>query len=260
MNKVLIATIALTLAATGATAADLTGKVSLDMVKDANDKFVATPEIELGIDGEMGVGSIGLIVDNADDTVKLDTYSLGVKVGEATVSFGDQGDLMEAFEGSTEAVGGQTLTDLDDDGESIMVQTGNLGVMVGFADIGADVSDIKNVQVGAGAELGPVALAGAVNWDKASEDITVGLNAQMNYNAINLGGTVTYTEAVTGFELSAGYGNFGAFLNGDENDMAQNIGGGYYGDTGAGLTYYGEVGYNIDTEEVTPAVGVKFNF
>ena len=259
MKKVLFATTAITLAATSAFAADMKGEIALDMVKDANDKFVATPSIEMGVDGEVGVGSIGLVVDG-NDNVKLDTYSLGVKVGEATVSFGDQGDLMEAFEGSTEAVGGQTLTDLDDDGESIMVQTGNIGVMVGLADITSDVTDIKNVQVGAGAELGPVALAGAVNWDKASEDITVGLNAQMNYNAINLGGTVTYTEAVTGFELSAGYGNFGAFLNGDENDMAQNIGGGYYGDTGAGLTFYGEVGYNIDAEEITPAAGVKFNF
>lgn len=259
MKKVLFATTAITLAATSAFAADMKGEIALDMVKDANDKFVATPSIEMGVEGEVGVGSIGLVVDG-NDNVKLDTYSLGVKVGEATVSFGDQGDLMEAFEGSTEAVGGQTLTDLDDDGESIMVQTGNIGVMVGFDDIGADVSDIKNVQVGAGASIGAVGVAAAVNWDQASEDITVGLNAQMNYNSINLGGTVTYTEAVTGFELSAGYGNFGAFLNGDENDMAQNIGGGYYGDTGAGLTYYGEVGYNIDTEEVTPAVGVKFNF
>ena len=259
MKKVLFATTVITLAATSAFAADMNGEIALDIVKDANDKFVATPTIEMGVEGEVGVGSIGLIVDT-NDTVKLDTYSLGVKVGEATVSFGDQGDLMEAFEGSTEAVGGQTLTDLDDDGESIMVQTGNIGVMVGFDDIGTDVSDIKNVQVGAGAEIGVVAVAGAVNWDQASEDITVGLNAQMNYNAINLGGTVTYTEALTGFELSAGYGNFGAFLNGDENDMAQNIGGGYYGDTGAGLTFYGEVGYNIDAEELTPAAGVTFKF
>jgi len=259
MKKVLFATTAITLAATSAFAADMKGEIALDMVKDANDKFVATPSIEMGVEGEVGVGSIGLVVDG-NDNVKLDTYSLGVKVGVATVSFGDQGDLMEAFEGSTEAVGGQTLTDLDDDGESIMVQTGNIGVMVGFDNIGTDVSDIKNVQVGAGAELGAVALAGAVNWDQASEDITVGLNAQMNYNAINLGGTVTYTEALTGYEVSAGYGNFGAFVNGDENDMAQNIGGGYYGDTGTGLTFYGEVGYNIDAEEITPAAGVTFKF
>lgn len=259
MNKVLLATTALTLAASGAFAADMTGEISLDVVKDANDKFVATPGIEMGIDGEVGVGSIGLIVDG-NDTVKLDTYSLGVKVGVATVSFGDQGDLMEAFEGSTEAVGGQTLTDLDDEGESIMVQTGNIGVMLGFADIGSDVSDIKNVQVGAATELGAVSLASAVNWDKASEDITVGLNANMNINAFNVGGTVTYTEAMTGYELSAGYQNFGAFINGDEDDMAQNIGGGYYGSNEAGLSFYAEASYNIDAEEITPAAGVAFKF
>ena len=259
MNKVLLATTALTLAASGAFAADMTGEISLDVVKDANDKFVATPGIEMGINGEVGVGSIGLIVDG-NDNVKLDTYSLGVKVGVATVSFGDQGDLMEAFEGSTEAVGGQTLTDLNDDGESIMVQTGNIGVMVGLADISSDVTDIKNVQVGASTEIGAVGIAGAVNWDKASEDITVGLNANMNINAFNVDGTVTYTDVVTGYELSAGYGNMRGFINGDENDFAQNVGAGYYTEAAPGLSLYGEVGYNIDAEEITPAAGVSFKF
>src|SRR6056300_1691417 len=159
MKKVLFATTAITLAATSAFAADMKGEIALDMVKDANDKFVATPSIEMGVEGEVGVGSIGLVVDG-NDNVKLDTYSLGVKVGDiATVSFGDQGDLMEAFEGSTEAVGGSTLTDLDDDGESIMVKSGYVDVMVGFDDIGSDVSQIKNVQVGTAAELGVVGLA-----------------------------------------------------------------------------------------------------
>jgi hypothetical protein len=266
MNKVLLATIttaALALAACTAdeaAAAELTGEVSLDVTQNAADKIVATPEIELGIEGEMGVGSIGLIVDNADDTVKLDSYSLGVKVGEAVVSFGDQGDLMEAFEGSTEAVGGQTLTDLNDEGESIKIQTGNVGVMVGLEDIGTDVTDIKNIQVGANAEMGAVALAAAVNWDQASEDITVGVNAQMDYQAVNLSGTVTYTEAVTGYELSAGYGDFAAFINGDDTDMTQNIGGGLYKSMANGMSFYAEAGYNLDAEEITPAAGVSFKF
>lgn len=260
MNKVLIATTALTLAASGAFAADMTGEISLDMVKDANDKFVATPSLEMALEGEMGVGSIGLIIDNADDTVKLDTYSLGAKVGDVVVSFGDQGDLMEAFEGSTEAVGGQTLTDLDDDGESIMVQTGNIGVMVGFDDVTSDMSKIKNVQLGASADLGKVGIAGAVNWDKASEDITVGLNAGMNINAFAVDGTLTYTDALTGYELSAGYGAMRGFVNGDENDALQNVGAGYYGSNAAGLSFYAEAAYNIDAEEITPAAGVTFKF
>lgn len=260
MNKVLLATTALTLAASGAFAADMTGEVSLDIVKDANDKFVATPSVEMGVEGAVGVGSIGLVVDD-NDTVKLDTYSLGVKVGEmATVSFGDQGDLMEAFEGSTEAVGGQTLTDLNDEGESIMVQTDVVSAMVGFDDISTDVSEIKNVQLGAAADLGQVGLAGAVNWDKATKDITVGVNANVNVQAFAVSGTVTYTEALTGYEVSAGYGPMRGFINGDENDMAQNVGAGYYGSNAAGLSFYAEAGYNLDAEEITPAAGVTFKF
>ena len=266
MNKVLLATTAIAAfslaacASNEAAAADVSGEISLDIVKDANDNYTATPGIDMAIDGAAGVGSIGLTVDGSD-TVKLDTWSLGAKVGAGVVSFGDQGDLMEAFEGSTEAVGGQTLTDLDDDYVSLKAEMGQFGALVGFSDISTDVSELQNVQLSYAAGFGGVAVDAGVNWDKASKDITVGLAGSAAIGgAAHVGGAVTYTEALTGFEVSAGYDAFRAFANGDENDAFQNVGGGLYKTTAGGLSFYGEVGYNIDAEEITPAAGVSFNF
>lgn len=265
MNKVLLVTAAaaaLGLAACTAdeaAAAEVNGEISLDFTENASGDIVAAKEIELGVEAAAGVvASVGLIEDNGD--IKLDSYAVGVEVNEMTVSFGDQGDLMEAFEGNTEAVGGQTLTDLNDDYESIQVQVKGIGVMVGFDDVTSDVSEIKNVQVAAGTEIGKVSVVGAVNWDEATDDITVGLNGQINVQNVNVGGTLTYTEAVTGYEASAGYKDFSVFINGDDTDMTQNVGGGYYGSMENGLNFYAEAGYNLDSKELTPAAGISFKF
>jgi hypothetical protein len=50
-----------------------------------------------------------------------------------------------------------------------------------------------------------------------------------------------------------------AFVNGDADDMAQNIGAGvvYTKDS---LSAFAEVGYNLDAKETTPALGVSFSF
>jgi hypothetical protein len=50
-----------------------------------------------------------------------------------------------------------------------------------------------------------------------------------------------------------------AFINGDDADLAQNVGAGVVY-TKNSLGAFAEVGYNIDAEEITPAVGVSFNF
>jgi len=43
--------------------------------------------------------------------------------------------------------------------------------------------------------------------------------------------------------------------------MTQNIGAGYYGNLADGaVSYYAEAGYNLDSEAVTPAAGLSFNF
>lgn len=246
--------------ATQAFAADVTGSVELDITQNGADDFVATPSVEMGIEGGVGVGSIGLIVDSATDNVKLDSYSVGVKVGDATVAFGDQGDLMDGFEGATEAVGGQTLLNLDDSGESIQVHAGNLAAGIRFNDIGSDVSDLSALQVTYGTTIGGLGLAGGVDYNIDTEEATTFASASMAVSGIGVTGTMSYKDQF-GYEIGASYNMFGAFLNGDENDALQNVGGGVYGSIeGTGMSYYAEAGYNIDSEEFTPAMGVAFKF
>jgi len=259
--KTILFTTAATLALTVSTAyaAEISGKITLDVAENAAGDYAATPGIEMGVEGAMSMGSIGLIVD-ANDAVTVDTWSVGAKAGAASVSFGDQGDLMEAFEGGTEAVGGQTLTDLGDDYESVQVEVAGVSAMVGFNDITSDVSDVKNVQLGYVADFGKINLASAVDWDKATKDVTLAASAGAEISGVTASGTVTYTDAVTGYEVSAGYGAFKGFLNGDENDMTQNVGAGAYHTYATGMSVYAETGYNLDSKDITPAIGVAFNF
>ena len=249
-------------AATQAFAADVTGSVDLDVTENAAGDFVATPGIEMGIEGGVGVGSIGIVVDNATDALKLDSYSVGVKIGTDTVlSFGDQGDLMDGFEGATEVVGGTTLTNLDDSGESLSATMGNMAVALRFTDIGTDVTDIDAVQATYGTTIGILSLNAGVDYNLDTEDATTFAAASAEVApGLTAGGTMSYDDKFA-YELNAGYDMFGAFLNGDEDDALQNVGGGIYKSVdGTGMSFYAEAGYNVDSEEITPAAGVSFNF
>lgn len=259
MKSALLATAATLALATAASAADITGEVGVDFTQNANDEFVASTTIDLAVEGAVGIASISLTEDNGN--IVLDGYSVGTTVGAVTLAYGDQGDLMDAFEGKTEAVGGATLTDLNDDGESLMIGTSMVSVMIGLTDVTTDVTDVKNIQATTGAEFSGVAIAGGVDYNLDSEETTILVNAGYTYNAFALGLTGTYqmdAEAL-GYEADVTYAGITAFINGDKDDMTQNVGAGYYGDLN-GMRYYAEAAYNIDSKEITPAMGIYFNF
>lgn len=260
MKSALIASV-ITLTATGALAGDLGGEISMDFSKNANDKIVAETGVDLIITGNSGLaGSVGLTVDG-NDTVKLDSYSVGTTLGaNASVSIGKQGDLLSAFEGQTEKVGGQTLANPDDEYVSVKAEAFGVQALVGFNDIASDMSDIKNVQLGYNFSLSNVGAGVAVNWDEASNDITAALGANVDVKGITVGGTLTYTDAAIGYEVSAGYGAVRGFVNGDDTDAVQNVGGGIYKDFSTGMGLYAEAGYNLDSKDLTPAAGVSFKF
>lgn len=259
MKRIILASISIMALSTTAFAAEVGGKVSLDFSQNDQDKVVIAKELELDVTGTAGVGQIGLIVDE-NNSVVVDTYSLGSKVGNAVISYGDQGDLLDNFEGQTEAVGGQTLTNLDDDYESLKVEYAGIGVLVGFKDVATNAAELSNVQLSTAIDTNGANFAAGVDWDKDTKDLTVAAKAGVEVNSTSLEGTVTWTEEVTGYEIAAGLGNASVFLNGDNDDMTQNIGAGYYASNVVGLNYYAEAGYNFDSEKITPAAGVSFQF
>lgn len=259
MRNTLIATAAILGLASAVQAADVTADLGVDVTQNAADDFVATTSIDVALAGTMGFGTVGLAVEN--DTLKLDTYSIGTSVAGVAVSFGDQGDLLGSFGGKTEAVGGSTLANPDDDGESLMVNAYGFNAMVGLTDISQDVTDVENVQGAYAYATNGIQLLGGVDYNLDSEELTLMSSAGYALSGFGLGVTTTYAveaEAL-GFEADVTAYGITAFANGDKDDMFQNVGAGYYGEVN-GMGLYAEAAYNLDAEEFTPAAGLSFNF
>lgn len=267
MRNVFMATVAALFVAGAATAADLSGAVGTEVTKNNAGDYVATPTVELSFghkaEGATAFGSIG--VEAANSNLVIDSWHVGVAFGGTSLSFGDQGDLFDF--GGLEVVGGDTLAAPADDHESLIVGHGNVSALVGFTDIGADMGDVENVQLAYATKLSVANVAGAVdyNFDTKAYVLAVAVDADVT-DAINAGVTVSYDDAasVVGYEAVGRYAALdalavSAFINGDDADMAQNIGTGvvYTKDS---LSAFAEVGYNLDTKETTPAIGVSFNF
>jgi len=64
---------------------------------------------------------------------------------------------------------------------------------------------------------------------------------------------------IFGFEGVVTSGGVTAYLNGDNTDALQNIGGEYAVDV-AGATFTAGANYNIDTEDFAPTATVGFSF
>jgi hypothetical protein len=80
-------------------------------------------------------------------------------------------------------------------------------------------------------------------------------------SGIALTGVATYdvdAEAI-GYEGVVGAYGVTAYVNGDDTDAFQNVGGEYtYALGGAELT--AGANYNVDTEDFAPTAGISFNF
>lgn len=267
MKNTMFAGVIAVFAAGSASAADFAGEVGAELTKNNQGNYVATPTIELSfghkVQGATAFGGVGVEAVSSD--IEVDTWNVGVAFGGTSLSFGKQGDLF-GF-GGLEVVGGDTLADPADDHESLMVGYGAFDALVGFTDITADVGDIENVQLAYSTKLSVANVVGAVDYNLDTEAYTLAMAVDADVaDAINAGVTVTYDNAASlvGYEAVGRYAaldalSVSAFVNGDDADMAQNVGAGVVY-TKEKLSAFAEVGYDLDAEEITPAVGVSFNF
>jgi hypothetical protein len=257
--KKLILTAATVFGLTGAVyAADFGGEISVDVERDIAGNYTATPGVDLsfGVKGEAATvfGGIDLTADNGD--MVLDGWNIGTSFGATSLSFGDQGDLFDF--GGLEAIGGDTLATVADDHESLIIKNGNFGALVGFTDITSDASEVENLQLSYAGSTDSVQYNTTVDYNVVTEDYVVGAAVTTEAGKAKLGLAATYDD-VLAYEATVGYNAMTGFVNGDETDALQNVGLGVkYNFSGADL--YAEVGYNVDTEETTPAVGVSFSF
>jgi len=257
-NKLLITT-ALVCAAGSAMAADVGGEITTEIAENAAGNWGATTSFDLGI-ASMGTAvpafaAIDLDM-NTDGDITLDEWQIGTVVnGDAMISFGDQGNVwIDSEDGSTLADPAMK--------ESIAVKALGAKMGISWKDIEADVTEIETVAGMYEMNLGLVNLQAAGSYNMVTENFAIGSRSDylLNDNIV-LGAAITYDSGSEdiGFEVDAGAYGATVFVNGDQDEMLQNVGGSYtYGFIG--LELEAGASYNLDSEELTPTASVSFSF
>lgn len=256
MNRLLAVLLATTVstaafAETEIAGATIAGEVEVTIKENAAGDWGSTTKLDLGIAREgMAFGGFNFASTDGGD-LTLDEWQLGTSIGtDATVSLGKQGDIWVGAEGE------HTIANPKMD-ESVIVDMGAFAVAAEFGDYKNDVSDIEAV---AGAmHWGEDALGGtvALDYDLDAEKYTFGTRV----NVDTMGGVLTYSEATEklAFEIDASTNGITAYLNGDEDELARNIGAGYEMDFN-GMTIEPKANYDLDAEEFQPSIVASFNF
>lgn len=260
MRNVFITTIA-ALAFAGAAQAEeavtplLSGEVALDFAETDAGDIAGDMTIELGIDA-VGLATVDLDLGmDEDGNASLDDWTVGTTVGAAELAFGTDNGVMPGAEGE------QTLA-APAMSESLAVSMGSAAVAVGFTDWNTDVTDISNVQGAYGFSLASIDVVAAADYNLDTENTVVGAEVSgLDIGTLGLGGAMTYDvdAEVFGFEGVVTAGGVTAYLNGDDTDALQNVGGEYEMAVG-GATFTAGANYNVDTEDFAPTAGLTFNF
>ena len=267
MRNVFITTVAAMAISTAAFAEDtvtkvttpvapvLSGEVSLDFAETANDKIGGTMNLDLGVDMG-GLATVDLdFVGQDGSALDLDTWAVGTSVAGVGVAIGDDLGVMPGAEGE------QTLA-APAMAEAVQVTVGDAVVAVGLTDWTTDVTDVSNIQGAYTMSVATLNVTAAADYNLDSENTVLGAGVGgLDLGLASLGGAMTYdVDAETfGFEGVATNGGLTAYLNGDDTDMLQNIGGEYEVNVN-GATFTAGANYNIDTEDFAPTASIGFAF
>lgn len=269
MRTIVLATVA-AMAATSAFAETVTktqtpvalplaASIELDFAENTvTNKTEATATIGLDFASTNGLAFGGFEFDSVDGgNLTLGDYHVGVVVGEATVSYGEQGGLLP------EAIAAAGFDALNDPNaamtESLQVSAMGASVALGLTDVTTDVTDVANVQAAYTMSLPAVDVTAAVDYNRTTEKYIWGGRAAGELAGTTAGLTATYAAEVMAFEADVTMSGVTAYLNGDENDATQNAGV-EWSKGFDGLTLTADANYNFDSSDVTPGVNLSFNF
>jgi hypothetical protein len=232
----------------------LSGEVALDFAETTNDNYGGTMSLDLGVDFG-GAGTVDLDFTAVDGgAVTLDTWAVGTTVGAVGLTFGDDLGVFP------EAEGEQTLA-APAMAEALRVTVGDAQVALGFNDWTSDITDVSNIQGAYTINAGAFAVTAAGDYNLDTENTVLGASVGTEMSGVALTGFVTYdvdAEAI-GYEGVVGAYGATAYVNGDDTDALQNVGGEYVYMLG-GAELSAGVNYNIDTEDFAPTAGISFNF
>jgi len=230
------------------------GEVSLDFSEQTSGDWGGTMGVDLDVDSSAG----GVALDfSATDggNLTLDNWTVSTTVGALGVAIGDDNGVMPGAEGE-QTLAAPAMT------ESVQVTAGAATVALGFTDWNTDITDISNVQGAYVFSAAGLAVTAAADYNLDSENTVLGAGVGgLDLGLAALGGAMTYDvdAEVFGFETVATRGGLTAYLNGDDTDLLQNIGGEYTMDV-AGATFAAGANYDVDAEDLTPTASLSFNF
>lgn len=244
MNNKFISAIAVIFTAGAVNAADVTGEIEIV----ANDEGDVVNEITLDFTADGGIATAGIEMDETG----INGYNIGTTVSGVTLSYGDQGDIMTG--GGLNVVGGTTLADPTSADVSLIASVGDAQILVGFAD---GITTVNNLQLGYSVGV----VDATLDYNVDSTYITLVGSAGYEVAGVAGNAIVSFDDSDNNiaYEVSAEVYGFTTYVNGDQDDLVQNIGAGWEDEIG-GLTVFAEAEYNLDSEEVSPAVGISFAF
>jgi hypothetical protein len=252
-----VTTVTPTVAPTGLV---ISGAVNLDFAETAGDNYGGTMGVELDIDaGSMAAVALDFEVDE-DGNGSLADWTVGTTVAGAGVAFGTDNGVMPATDAVANATGTLATPAMT---ESLAVTTSGLTAVLGFTDWNTDVTDISNVQGAYTFGTAGLDVTASADYNRTSENTVLGAEvAGLDLGLATAGAMVTYDlDAETfAYESNMTTGGLTAYLNGDNDDMLQNLGGEYTYNVQDNLELTSGVNYNVDSKDLTPAVGLSFNF
>lgn len=234
-------------------ATEVTGSVKMEVAKDGDGVYAMTPTLKLGFGTAIAEGVNGTASISMEDN-EISGYTIGATVGKFGLSVGNQDDIfVEGYEGNT-------LADPTSADVSVIASAGAAKLFVGLADPESDLGDIENVQAAyTHAFNETLTVTGAVDYNVDSKDYVYGVNVDgYKVGPVNVGATVTYSDLFA-YEATVSKGGVTAFIGGDENDAAQEVGVGYETDIG-NLNLSTKAVYNLNTDELSPSITAKVVF
>jgi len=238
----------------------VSGSIETVIAETANDKYGATTSFDLDVNAPAGIVTGGISFKATPSTsVSIDEWNVGTTVGATELSFGKQGNIWVDTESS--AVNG-TLEEPTMATESLQVSAMGATVALGFDAIGTDVTDLENIQVGYAFDANILNVGTVADYNVDSKEWVLAGRADTAgmLEGVRLGGAVSYgsLSEQTNFEVDATVMGVTGYLNGDTDDLTQNVGASYI--MGEALTVEGAVNYNMNSEVIAPSVTLSFNF
>ena len=248
-----------TVAVATPTAPVLTGAINLDFAETTAGKTAGTMGVELDFDAG-DVATVDLDFKATDgNALTLDTWTVGTTIGAVGLAFGDDNGLLPETGANASADGTLAKPAMT---ESLALSFGGASVAVGLTDWTTDVSEVSNLQGAYTLDAGVGSLTASADYNRTTENTVLGgALTGVDLAGMTAGGMMTYdTDASKmAYEGSLASNGITAYVNGDDTNKLQHVGGEYVmAWNGAELS--AGVDYDTDSKDWSPQAGIKFKF